>query len=171
LGRRHFCLDYCSLLCYSGTCLSLLLKLHKINLIRISIMAEIAKINTDTLPRDMWQAAAKSFAISFALGTLFLGGNMGVGAAVGVLAAITNLVSDVAKPIFRSLWNSPPGEEWWQRGVRRITVLALMGATVAPLLAMRFALVESLAISILVDLVTTGFQPSSWLRSDLTIMV
>src|SRR5262245_51785949 len=121
------------------------------------------------LPLEIPLTMAKSGAISFAIATL-CSGSLVTGVVIGTLAAISTLINNLSKPIFRRIWGNPPSEEWWQRIVRQIVVISITSLAIAPLLAVKIPIIEAVVITAIADFIFTRFQNIGWIQSDTTLM-
>lgn len=109
------------------------------------------------------KSVVHSFIFSFVWGTVFSGGNAGVGVVSGLGGACVAAVNEVSKPIFQKyIWNDRGAETFPQFFVRSVVNLTLTSFALAKFAKMPLYIFSSLVLTLIADLYMHRWETRSW---------
>ena len=86
------------------------------------------------LPRSTLSAASTSFVYSGAFFTLISGGNVGLGACLGGVAATVSLVDSLATAIIKSMFPEKRYFEWYENFFKSMVSISIVNTMAVPLI-------------------------------------
>lgn len=99
---------------------------------------------------DAAKSAGKSFVYSFALSTVFSGGNAVVGLVGGGIAATASVINSLVTPLFNQMLDGRPAT-WWQDATRCVIVFAVANCVLMAFTPYRIDVLFATCVSLLIN--------------------